>query len=354
MYMKTKGLGWKETQGIQNIGIEDSQGNRIVIHSQVLKIWENYITELYNRPNRPETLEVEPEEEVDTDEKGPYILQSGVGKAIKEMRTKKATGDDDVPGDVLKLLGEGGLKIMTKLLSTMYDCLKEEATSCKIQRPSHNQPICICIAHTAKIVSKILRRRIEKKIEDVLGDQFGFRRGEGTRDALRMLRIISERTLEIDAELCVCFIDWQKAFDRVNWTKLMQILKVTGIDRCEGRLISNLCMAQSVKSRLNRGETRSVKTGRRVRKGCCLSPILFNLYSECLTKEALEGFGDFKIGGQIIHTVKYADDLVLLAKEETVLQDMTDNLTEIGRCYGMEMNVEKTKVMRISRQPFPV
>jgi hypothetical protein len=64
--------------------------------------------------------------------------------------------------------------------------------------------------------------------------------------------------------------------------------------------------------------------------------------------------GDFKIGGQIIHTVKYADDLVLLAKEEKVLQDMIDKLTEIVRCYGMEMNVEKTKVMRISRQPFPV
>jgi len=47
--------------------------------------------------------------------------------------------------------------------------------------------------------------------------------------------------------------------------------------------------------------------------------------------------------------VKYADDLVLLAKEEKVLQDMTDKLTEIGGFYGMEINVEKTKVMRISR-----
>jgi len=44
-----------------------------------------------------------------------------------------------------------------------------------------------------KIVAKILRRRIEKKIEDVLGeDKFGFRRGKGTRDAIGMLRIISE------------------------------------------------------------------------------------------------------------------------------------------------------------------
>ena len=81
----------------------------------MLKIWENYVTELYDRPNQPETLEVKPEEEVDTDEKGPYILQSEVEKAIKEMRNKKATGDDHVPGDVLKLLGGGGLTIMTKL-----------------------------------------------------------------------------------------------------------------------------------------------------------------------------------------------------------------------------------------------
>jgi hypothetical protein len=41
--------------------------------------------------------------------------------------------------------------------------------------------------------------------------------------------------------------------------------------------------------------------------------------------------------------VKYADDLVLLAKEEKVLQDTFDKLTEIGRCYGMEMNMEKNK-----------
>jgi len=103
------------------------------------------------------------------------------------------------------------------------------------------------IAHTAKIVTKILRTRIEKKIEEVLAeDQFGFRRGKGIRDAIGMLRIISERTLEIDEDLCVCFIDWKQTFDRVNWTKLMQILEGTGIDWHERRLISNWYMAQSV------------------------------------------------------------------------------------------------------------
>ena len=81
---------------------------------------------------------------------------------------------------------------------------KPQATKC-----SDHQTISL-IAHTAKIVAKILRRRIEKKIEDVLEeDQFEFRRGKGTRAAIGMLRIISERTLEIDEELSVCFIDWQ-------------------------------------------------------------------------------------------------------------------------------------------------
>ena len=118
-----------------------------------------------------------------------------MGKAIKEMRNRKATGDDDIPEDVLKLLGEGGLKILTKLSNIIYNTgqwlqdstevimialkKKTKATKCSDYRTIS------LTAHTAKIIAKILRRRIEKKIEDVLGeDQFGFRRGKGTRDAI--------------------------------------------------------------------------------------------------------------------------------------------------------------------------
>ena len=77
-----------------------------------MKIWENYVTELYDGTNHLETLEDEPEEDVDTDEKGTYIVQGEVEKAIKGMKNRKATGDDDLPGDVINLLGVGGLKIL--------------------------------------------------------------------------------------------------------------------------------------------------------------------------------------------------------------------------------------------------
>ena len=79
-----------------------------------------------------------------------------------------------------------------------------------------------------------------------------------------------------------------------------------------------------------------------------------HLFQEYHIEKALEGFRGIKIEGQVIRTAKYADDLVLLAKEEAILQGMIERLTETGTCYGMEMNEGKTKVMRISWQSSPI
>ena len=144
----------------------------------MLKIWENSVTQLYDLTNRTETVEVEPEEEEDTEEKVPYTLQGEVEKFIKGVRNRKATGDDNVHGDVLKLLGENGLKKLTKLISTIYETgewpkdftevtmivlnKKTQTTKCRDHRTIS------LIAHTAKKIAKILRRGIDRKIEDVL------------------------------------------------------------------------------------------------------------------------------------------------------------------------------------------
>jgi len=176
-----------------------------------------------------------------------------VEKTINEMRNRKATGDDDVPGDGLRLLGEGGLKILTKIINTIYETgewpkdftevamialkKKTQTTKCSDHRTNRLN------AHTTKIIEKILRRRIERKIEDLLGEnRFGFGRWKGNRNVIGLMRIIAERSLEIDEELCICFIDWQKGFDRVNWMKFMLILKISGIDWREIRLIKKLYM----------------------------------------------------------------------------------------------------------------
>ena len=91
------------------------------------------------------------------------------------------------------------------------------------------------------------------------------------------MRIIAERTLEIDEELCVCFIDWQKVFDRVKWTKLMQILREMVSTGKKRRSISKLQMNSSVKVRLEQGETRSFKIVRGVKVRTLFVTVYFNV-----------------------------------------------------------------------------
>ena len=75
---------------------------------------------------------------------------------------------------------------------------KTQATKC-----SDHRTICL-ISHTANMIAAKLRRRIERKIEDEIGeDQFGFGRGKGSTDEIGMMRIITERILEIDKKKCV-------------------------------------------------------------------------------------------------------------------------------------------------------
>jgi hypothetical protein len=111
--------------------------------------------------------------------------------------------DDDVPGDVLELLREDDLELMTQLISSIYETGKWPKNVIQVTmivlRKKSKATICSdhhtvsLITHRAKLAVRIFRRRMENKMEDVLGkDRFGFRRGKGTKDAVGMLRIISE------------------------------------------------------------------------------------------------------------------------------------------------------------------
>jgi hypothetical protein len=105
-----------------------------------------------------------------------------------------------------------------------------------------------------------------------------------------------------------------------------------------------------MKISLQREETRNVKTGKGVRQECCLSPVLFNLHSDYLTKQAVQGFGDYRVGGQVFRTVKYADDLVLQAKAGAVLQGMVERLIETERYYGMERKGKERNIVNLKRR----
>ena len=88
---------------------------------------------------------------------------------------------------------------------------------------------CIHFVHYVAVLGKYLGR-----------DQYGFRKGCGTRDAFAAMTVLCERSLEHNNKVFVCYMDYEKAFDRVNWEKLMKVLKSIGVDWRDRRLIWNL------------------------------------------------------------------------------------------------------------------
>src|SRR5437870_2567046 len=128
------------------------------------------------------------------------------------------------------------------------------------------------ISHASKILLKVLTRRIEGQTNDFIGcHQFGFRWGCGTRVAVGVMRVLCERSFEFGNEVYMCFVDFEKAFDRVDLIKMMEVLESVGVDWRDRRLIYQLYMRHEAIVTVADGESEPGIIGRGVSP---LSPLL--------------------------------------------------------------------------------
>ena len=140
------------------------------------------------------------------------------------------------------------------------------------------------------------------------------------------------------------FVDYEKAFGRVHWPKLMEVLAKIGVGYRDRKTICNLYMNQTATVMID-GELS-------VRQGGLSSTIRYNIYAEFMITEALENNSDgIKIGGELVAAVRYADDQAMMSHTNAGLQRIMDALNDAGTDYGMKINIKKTKLMRISKQP---
>ena len=206
------------------------------------------------------------------------------------------------------------------------------------------------MSHILKIILKVVLMRNRTKIEQEIDEtQSGFMTGKGTSEGIFNLRTIMERYLGNNKVLYICFIDYEKAFDRVNHEKLIQCLQRIDIDGKDLQLIKNLYWNQRAFIQTENGLSPEIHIRRGVRQGCVLSPCLFNLYTENIFREVVTDKG-IKIGGRTINNLRYADDTVLLAETKEDLQHILNEVNNVGKRYGMKMNATKTKSMVISRK----
>ena len=153
------------------------------------------------------------------------------------------------------------------------------------------------------------------ELPDVQG---GFRKGRGTRDQIANIHQIIKKAREFQKNIYFCFINYAKGFDCVDHNKLWKILKEMGIpDHLTCRL-RNLYAGQEATVRTGHGTTDWFQIGNGVRQDCILSPCLFSLYAEYITRNAglEETHAGIKIAGRNINNLRYADDTTLMAEEE--------------------------------------
>lgn len=96
--------------------------------------------------------------------------------------------------------------------------------------------------HALKLFLKIIQQRTYTKIEqNISSSQFGFRNGLGTRKALFCLQILIQRSRDLNKNSYICFIDFEKAFDKIHHAKLIEVLEKIGLDDKDIIIIKKTC-----------------------------------------------------------------------------------------------------------------
>ena len=124
---------------------------------------------------------------------------------------------------------------------------------------------------------------------DIDAMQFGFRPGRGTTDAIFILRQLQEKYLVKHKVLYFAFVDLEKAFDRVPRKVIWWALRTVGVDEWIVRVIQSMHDGSTSKICVNElcSDNISFKVG--VHQGSLLSPLLFGIVLEALSKEFRTG-----------------------------------------------------------------
>ena len=133
------------------------------------------------------------------------------------------------------------------------------------------------MSHITKILLKILMARIRNKITpEIAEEQCGFVKDNGTRNEIYMIRTLTERAIEIQKDLYLCFIiDYTKAFNKLRHEEIMSILDSLNIDGNDLRIVRNIYWEQTAAMRIGNDLSVIQDIKRGVRQGCVLSPDLF-------------------------------------------------------------------------------
>ena len=167
----------------------------------------------------------------------PDILECEVKRALGSITMNKASGGDGTTVELFQILKDDAVKVFSicQQIWKTQQWPQDWKRSVFIPIPKkYNAKECsnyrtiALISHARKVMLKILQAKLQQYMNHELpAVQAGFRKSRGTRDQIADIRWIIEKAREFQKNFC--FIDYAKAFDCGDHSKLWKILKEMGI-----------------------------------------------------------------------------------------------------------------------------
>lgn len=201
----------------------------------------------------------------------------------------------------------------------------------------------------AKIYSQILLNRLTKwsdKENKLSQNQFGFQKGKSTVDCIFTFYSIISKTLHSGEKLYCIFIDYEKAFDKIDRTLLWQKLASEHVSTKLVHAISSMYAVVKSCIRYRASLSGFLNSHIGLKQGDPSSPLMFMLFINDITQNINSDFDSiFTIDEFQLFMLLYADDAVVFAKSPDVLQSILNDLELYCRTWGLNINTSKTKAM---------
>uniref|UniRef100_A0A914URA7 Reverse transcriptase domain-containing protein n=1 Tax=Plectus sambesii TaxID=2011161 RepID=A0A914URA7_9BILA len=196
-----------------------------------------------------------------------------------------------------------------------------------------------------KLFTKIILNRLTRQFDEQQPkEQAGFRSGYSTIDHIQVLNQLIERWREYKMPLVLAFVDYEKAFDSVEFNAVLQALHRQGFDNDYIALLQELSNDCTTDITLFYKLLR-IPIGQGVRQGDTISPKLFTACLEDVFQQ-MELTGGLNIDGQKLTHLRFAEDIVLIGDTIAAVQKMLNDLERNSKAVGLRMNCSKMKWMR--------
>ena len=204
-----------------------------------------------------------------------------------------------------------------------------------------------------KIIARVLAQRLQKVIAKIVSsDQNGYIKNRFIGFSIRQIQDIIDYAEECNLNGVLLFLDYQKAFDSIEWNFMNMTLEKFGFGNAFINLVKMLYKNANNKIVNNGWVSNSFEISRGIRQGCPISALLYILAAEIMAERIRhnDNIRGIKVGrSKIIKLTQMADDTTIFLESEHNIPILLNEIQRFSEVSGLILNKAKTKGLLLGR-----